>query len=117
MEIISPQEFAANSDRNTRVVNRLQQPLLARYVRLKITGWQNRISMRFELYGCSIVSELCPRELAIAGPPFIPDRLITANGFTEDYEPWKCRIGYGPGWVAAEPYTPDMDYIQVQFDV
>ena len=79
--------------------------------------WNGRISMRFEIYGCKVGREQCPRELAISGPPYIADRLITANGFTEGFEPWKSRLGSETGWMAAEPFTPDIDYIQVKFDV
>ncbi|KAL9967905.1 hypothetical protein ACROYT_G026213 [Oculina patagonica] len=52
----STKEFDANEDSDTPVYHDLSPPILARYVRLVPTAWNNHISMRMELYGCEIVS-------------------------------------------------------------
>ena len=54
LSVFFQQEFLANDDRNTHVLNRLDPPLLTRDVRLHITKWYGRISMRFEIYGCRV---------------------------------------------------------------
>eukprot|EP00057_Strongylocentrotus_purpuratus_P003156 XP_003726048.2 PREDICTED: retinoschisin [Strongylocentrotus purpuratus] len=43
--------FAGNSDRNTVVYNRFPVPMSCRYVRLLPYTWQQRISLRMELFG------------------------------------------------------------------
>lgn len=46
------QEYNANEDDRNVVVNTLDEPILARYVRIHPTDWHGQISMRMELYGC-----------------------------------------------------------------
>ena len=46
------QVFTGNTDRNTVVSHVLLQPITARYVKIRPTAWEGRISMRAEFYGC-----------------------------------------------------------------
>ena len=46
------QEYIANKDYINEVVNTLDEPILARYIRIHPTAWYGHISFRFELYGC-----------------------------------------------------------------
>uniref|UniRef100_A0A8C6VXR1 Neuropilin n=1 Tax=Nothobranchius furzeri TaxID=105023 RepID=A0A8C6VXR1_NOTFU len=46
--------FHANTDPAEVVLNRIQQPVLARFVRIRPQTWKNGIALRFELYGCQI---------------------------------------------------------------
>ena len=42
----------ANKDYLNEVVNTLDEPILARFIRIHPTAWYGYISFRFELYGC-----------------------------------------------------------------
>ena len=46
------QVFVGNTNMNTTVYNKLNQPIVGRYIRFQPTAWHNHISMRVELYGC-----------------------------------------------------------------
>ena len=48
--------YEANRDQNTAVVNTLEAPIKARFIRLEPQAWYGHISMRMELYGCSLKS-------------------------------------------------------------
>lgn len=50
------QVYQANSDQNSVVVNTLEAPIEARFVRLHPQRWYGHISLRMELYGCSLKS-------------------------------------------------------------
>lgn len=39
------------------VLNRIPQPVLARFVRIRPQTWKNGIALRFELYGCQITGK------------------------------------------------------------
>ena len=44
--------FDGNDDSDTIVVNQVNHPIKARFVRLLPVEWHNHISMRIEIYGC-----------------------------------------------------------------
>ena len=48
--------YDANSDRNSVIVNKLIQPIEARFIRIYPESWHGHMSMRMELYGCEIHS-------------------------------------------------------------
>ena len=52
--LISLQVFSGNTDGNTIVSHKLREKIRARYVRFVVLDWNNHISMRVELYGCSL---------------------------------------------------------------
>ncbi|XP_071513058.1 neurexin-4 isoform X4 [Panulirus ornatus] len=49
--------FPGNEDANTVATNLFDTPIIARYIRIKPTRWNNRISLRLELYGCDYTPE------------------------------------------------------------
>ncbi|XP_063067686.1 neuropilin-2-like isoform X3 [Engraulis encrasicolus] len=51
--------FHANTDPSEVVLNRVPQPVLARFVRIRPQTWNNGIALRFELYGCQITDAPC----------------------------------------------------------
>uniref|UniRef100_A0A3Q2Z7T0 Neuropilin n=1 Tax=Hippocampus comes TaxID=109280 RepID=A0A3Q2Z7T0_HIPCM len=51
--------FHANTDATEVVLNRIPQPVLARFVRIRPQTWKNGIALRFELYGCQITDAPC----------------------------------------------------------
>lgn len=50
--------FEANTDDRTTVENKFDSSLVAQYIRINPTRWQNRISMRVEVYGCAYSAEV-----------------------------------------------------------
>ena len=50
------QVYQANSDQNTVVVNTLESPIEARFIRLHPQQWYGHISTRIELYGCAMIT-------------------------------------------------------------
>lgn len=54
---LSSQVFHANADATEVVLNRIPQPVLARFVRIRPQMWKNGIALRFELYGCQITGK------------------------------------------------------------
>lgn len=46
------QAFRGNTDGNNVVVTRFETEIVARYLRINPIRWQDRISMRIEVYGC-----------------------------------------------------------------
>ena len=50
--IVFLQEYIANKNYQSVVVNTLDEPIIARYIRIHPVTWYGHISMRFELYGC-----------------------------------------------------------------
>lgn len=50
--------FDANTDDNTVVDNKFEAPLVAQYIRINPTRWQNRISMRIQVTGCEYSAEV-----------------------------------------------------------
>lgn len=54
---LSAQVFHANADATEVVLNRIPQPVLARFVRIRPQTWKNGIALRFELYGCQITGK------------------------------------------------------------
>ncbi|XP_066029720.1 uncharacterized protein [Pocillopora verrucosa] len=58
----SPKVFKGNKDRDSIVYHHLNPPIEARYIKLRPTAWYGHISLRMELYGCSVapgVNVLC----------------------------------------------------------
>ncbi|CAH3164568.1 unnamed protein product [Pocillopora meandrina] len=50
----SPKVFRGNKDRDSIVYHQLNPPIKARYIKLRPTAWYGHISLRMELYGCSV---------------------------------------------------------------
>lgn len=51
-KILFLQEYIANTNYQSVVVNTLDEPIIARYIRIHPVAWYGHISMRIELYGC-----------------------------------------------------------------
>uniref|UniRef100_A0A3Q2WY94 Neuropilin n=2 Tax=Haplochromini TaxID=319058 RepID=A0A3Q2WY94_HAPBU len=74
--------FHANADATEVVLNRIPQPVLARFVRIKPQTWKNGIALRFELYGCQITDAPCS-ELQGMLSGLLPDSQITASSMRD----------------------------------
>uniref|UniRef100_A0A8C4ZF17 Neuropilin n=1 Tax=Gadus morhua TaxID=8049 RepID=A0A8C4ZF17_GADMO len=74
--------FHANSDPTEVVLNRIPQPVLARYVRIRPQAWKNGIALRFEVYGCQITDAPCS-ELQGMLSGLLPESQISASSMRD----------------------------------
>uniref|UniRef100_A0A8C3G9Q1 Neuropilin n=1 Tax=Cyclopterus lumpus TaxID=8103 RepID=A0A8C3G9Q1_CYCLU len=74
--------FHANVDATEVVLNRIPQPVLARFVRIRPQMWKNGIALRFELYGCQITDAPCS-ELQGMLSGLLPDSQISASSMRD----------------------------------
>ncbi|XP_067110683.1 neuropilin-2b [Osmerus mordax] len=74
--------FHANTDPTEVVLNRIPQPVLARFVRIRPQTWENGIALRFELYGCQITDAPCS-ELQGMMSGLLPDSQISASSMRD----------------------------------
>ncbi|XP_076018121.1 neuropilin-2b, partial [Genypterus blacodes] len=74
--------FQGNFDPNEVVLNRIQQPVLARFVRIRPQEWKGGIALRFELYGCQITDAPCS-ELQGMLSGLLPDSQISASSMRD----------------------------------
>ncbi|XP_071795892.1 uncharacterized protein [Asterias amurensis] len=110
----TPQTFIGNTDGNTPVTNIFQQPIQARYIRIRPTAWNNALSLRIELLGCR-AHEVCQQKLGM-GDGTIPDGSITTSS-TDDQECSKHpygRLDVNGGWC---PTLNDIDSAWFQVDL
>uniref|UniRef100_A0A8C6VVC9 Neuropilin n=1 Tax=Nothobranchius furzeri TaxID=105023 RepID=A0A8C6VVC9_NOTFU len=74
--------FHANADATEVVLNRIPQPVLARFVRIRPQTWKTGIALRFELYGCQITDAPCS-ELQGMLSGLLPDSQISASSMRD----------------------------------
>ncbi|XP_027020202.2 neuropilin-2b isoform X1 [Tachysurus fulvidraco] len=74
--------FHANSDPSEVVLNRIPQPVLARFVRIRPQTWKNGIALRFELYGCQITDAPCSEMQGMLSG-LLPDSQISASSMRD----------------------------------
>ncbi|XP_071795899.1 uncharacterized protein [Asterias amurensis] len=110
----TPQTFIGNTDRNTPVTNIFQQPIQARYIRIRPTAWNGNPALRIELFGCR-AHEVCRQKLGM-GDKTIPDGSITTSS-TDDQECSRNtygRLDVKGGWC---PTLNDSDSAWFQVDL
>ena len=54
----SPKLFLGNLDGDYVQRNDFDQPIIAQWIRVNPTRWQDRISLRMELYGCNYIPDV-----------------------------------------------------------
>uniref|UniRef100_A0A9J8DMC9 Neuropilin n=1 Tax=Cyprinus carpio carpio TaxID=630221 RepID=A0A9J8DMC9_CYPCA len=107
--------FHANTDPSEVVLNRIPQPVLARFVRIRPQLWNNGIALRFELYGCQITDAPCS-ELQGMLSGLLPDSQISASSVRDlHWAPGAARLvasrsGWFPG--PAQPIAGE-EWLQV----
>lgn len=74
--------FHANADPSEVVLNRIPQPVLARFVRIRPQTWKNGIALRFELYGCQITDAPCSEMQGMLSG-LLPDSQISASSMRD----------------------------------
>uniref|UniRef100_A0A672T8V9 Neuropilin n=1 Tax=Sinocyclocheilus grahami TaxID=75366 RepID=A0A672T8V9_SINGR len=74
--------FHANVDPSEVVLNRIPQPVLARFVRIRPQTWKNGIALRFELYGCQITDAPCSEMQGMLSG-LLPDSQISASSMRD----------------------------------
>ncbi|XP_037552357.1 neuropilin-2a [Nematolebias whitei] len=96
--------FHANTDPAEVVLNRVPQPVLARFVRIRPQTWKNGIALRFELYGCQITDAPCS-DLQGLMSGLLPDAQISASSSRDVvWNPGTARlVASRSGWFPAPP--------------
>uniref|UniRef100_A0A3P8VNH0 Neuropilin n=1 Tax=Cynoglossus semilaevis TaxID=244447 RepID=A0A3P8VNH0_CYNSE len=111
--------FHANTDPAEVVLNRVPQPVLARFVRIRPQTWRNGIALRFELYGCQITDAPCS-DLQGLLSGLLPDAQISASSSRDMvWNPSTARLvasrsGWFPG--PAQPLSGE-EWLQVDLGV
>ncbi|XP_008280134.1 neuropilin-2-like isoform X3 [Stegastes partitus] len=111
--------FHANTDPAEVVLNRVPQPVLARFVRIRPQTWRNGIALRFELYGCQITDAPCS-DLQGLLSGLLPDAQISASSSRDMvWSPGTARlVASRSGWfpAPAQPLTGE-EWLQVDLAV
>nr|XP_029516038.1 neuropilin-2-like isoform X1 [Oncorhynchus nerka] len=111
--------FHANTDPYEVVLNRIPQPVLARFVRIRPQVWKNGIALRFELYGCQIIDAPCSEMQGLLSG-LLPDAQISASSARDMlWSPGNARlVGSHSGWFPgpAQPLA-GVEWLQVDLGV
>ncbi|XP_035006040.2 neuropilin-2a isoform X2 [Hippoglossus stenolepis] len=111
--------FHANTDPAEVVLNRVPQPVLARFVRIRPQTWRNGIALRFELYGCQITDAPCS-DLQGLLSGLLPDAQISASSSRDMvWNPGTARlVASRSGWfpAPAQPLAGEQ-WLQVDLGV
>ncbi|XP_023249044.1 neuropilin-2 isoform X2 [Seriola lalandi dorsalis] len=111
--------FHANTDPAEVVLNRVPQPVLARFVRIRPQTWRNGIALRFELYGCQITDASCS-DLQGLLSGLLPDAQISASSSRDMvWNPGTARlVASRSGWfpAPAQPLAGE-EWLQVDLGV
>uniref|UniRef100_UPI0037E97596 neuropilin-2a isoform X2 n=1 Tax=Semicossyphus pulcher TaxID=241346 RepID=UPI0037E97596 len=111
--------FHANTDPAEVVLNRVPQPVLARFVRIRPQTWRNGIALRFELYGCQITDAPCS-DLQGLLSGLLPDAQISASSSRDIvWSPGTARlVASRSGWfpAPAQPLAGE-EWLQVDLGV
>ncbi|XP_042260762.1 neuropilin-2a isoform X1 [Thunnus maccoyii] len=111
--------FHANTDPAEVVLNRVPQPVLARFVRIRPQTWKNGIALRFELYGCQITDAPCS-DLQGLLSGLLPDAQISASSSRDMvWNPGSARlVASRSGWfpAPAQPLAGE-EWLQVDLGV
>ncbi|KAF3706307.1 Neuropilin-2 Vascular endothelial cell growth factor 165 receptor 2 Precursor [Channa argus] len=111
--------FHANTDPAEVVLNRVPQPVLARFVRIRPQTWKNGIALRFELYGCQITDAPCS-DLQGLLSGLLPDAQISASSSRDMvWNPGTARlVASRSGWfpAPAQPLAGE-EWLQVDLGV
>ncbi|MBN3298895.1 NRP2 protein, partial [Amia calva] len=111
--------FHANTDPTEVVLNRIPQPVLARFVRIRPQTWQKGIALRFELYGCQISDAPCSEMQGMLSG-LIPDSQISASSARDiHWSPGAARlVASRSGWFPSpsQPLAGE-EWLQVDLGV
>ncbi|XP_068165082.1 neuropilin-2a isoform X1 [Antennarius striatus] len=111
--------FHANTDPSEVVLNRVPQPVLARFVRIRPQAWRNGIALRFELYGCQITDAPCSTLQGLMSG-LLPDAQISSSSSRDMvWNPGTARlVASRSGWfpAPAQPLTGE-EWLQVDLGV
>ncbi|XP_047211053.1 neuropilin-2a isoform X1 [Girardinichthys multiradiatus] len=111
--------FHANTDPAEVVLNRVRQPVLARFVRIRPQTWKNGIALRFELYGCQITDTPCS-DLQGLMSGLLPDAQISVSSSRDVmWNPSTARlVASHSGWFPAptQPLAGE-EWLQVDLGV
>ncbi|KAG7463989.1 hypothetical protein MATL_G00182460 [Megalops atlanticus] len=111
--------FHANTDPSEVALNRIPQPVLARFVRIRPQTWKNGIALRMELYGCQITDAPCSEMQGMLSG-LLPDSQISASSVRDiHWSPGAARlVASRSGWFPSptQPVAGE-EWLQVDLGV
>ncbi|XP_062391018.1 neuropilin-2-like, partial [Sardina pilchardus] len=111
--------FHANINPTDPVLNRIPQPVLARFVRIRPQAWKTGIALRFELYGCQITDQPCSEMQGMLSG-LLPDSQISASSMRDLHAPMGVArlVASRSGWFPspAQPVARE-EWLQVDLGV
>nr|XP_040031779.1 neuropilin-2a [Gasterosteus aculeatus aculeatus] len=111
--------FHANTDPAEVVLNRVPQPVLARFVRIRPQTWKNGIALRFELYGCQITDAPCSDLQGLLSGLLLDAQISASSTRDMVWNPGTARlVASRSGWfpAAAQPLAGE-EWLQVDLGV
>ncbi|KAL9955598.1 hypothetical protein ACROYT_G036941 [Oculina patagonica] len=114
-----PREYPANQDNTVVKINTLDEPIIARYIRIHPITWYGWIAIRLEFYGCSSGFSTPSPPSCMAGLGLenrnIPDSAITASSMVNVYyKPSQGRLHeQNYGWAPSA--SNNQQWFQVDF--
>ncbi|XP_063069855.1 neuropilin-2b isoform X2 [Engraulis encrasicolus] len=111
--------FHANSNPTDPVLNRIPQPVLARFVRIRPQTWKTGIALRFELYGCQITDQPCSEMQGMLSGA-LPDSQILASSMRDLHAPTGVArlVASRSGWFPSPAQAQAKDeWLQVDLGV
>ncbi|XP_029462180.1 neuropilin-2 isoform X2 [Rhinatrema bivittatum] len=107
--------FQGNNDPSEVVLNKIHQPVLTRFVRVRPQTWDSGIALRLELYGCQITDSPCSNMLGMLSG-LVMDSQISASSTREyHWTPGVARlVSSRSGWFPRIPQAqPGDEWLQV----
>nr|XP_033800575.1 neuropilin-2 isoform X2 [Geotrypetes seraphini] len=107
--------FQGNTDPSEVVLNKIHQPVLTRFVRIRPQSWHSGIALRLELFGCQITDSPCSDMLGMLSG-LITDSQISASSTREyHWTPGVARlVSSRSGWFPRIPQAqPGEEWLQV----
>nr|XP_058946188.1 venom prothrombin activator pseutarin-C non-catalytic subunit-like [Pocillopora verrucosa] len=86
-------EFNGNTDKDTVVVNVLNPPITARYIRFRPVAWNSYISMRAELYDC----KACINALGMENGAISDSQISASSQWNSNLSPKNGRLHHEQG--------------------
>jgi len=103
--------FTGNKDRHTVKINHLVFPIRCRYLRLNPYNWRSHISMRMEVYGCSV--DKCKLPVGIEDMRIRSGQLSASTFYNRAYHPDRARLNHHYSWGAR--HSNRNQWLQVEF--
>ncbi|XP_078536417.1 neuropilin-2 isoform X1 [Lissotriton helveticus] len=111
--------FQGNTDPSEVVLNKIHQPVLTRFVRIRPQAWHTGIAMRIELYGCQITDYPCSNMMGMLSGLLLDSQITASSSREYVWSPGAARlVSSRSGWFPQIPNPPPgEEWLQVDLGV